>query len=55
MHIIIGMPPQAIIIGMPMVFMAFMALQRSAMASIDVPSIGIILQTMPSLVISTVH
>jgi hypothetical protein len=40
--------------GMPMLIIAFIALQRSAIISIADASIGIILQTMPSLVISTV-
>src|SRR5690349_18365428 len=52
MHIIIGMPPHIIIIGAPIAIIAFMASQRSAMRGIIDGSIGIILMTMPSFVIS---
>jgi hypothetical protein len=48
------MPPHIIVQGMPMAIIAFMALQRSASASIAAPSIGIIRHTIPSFVISTV-
>jgi len=53
MHIII-MPPQAIMQGMPMFIMAIMRSQASVKAGIAMPPIGIILQTMPSAVISQV-
>jgi hypothetical protein len=54
MHIIIGIPAQLIIAGMPIAIIAFMALQRSVIICIDEASIGIIRQTMPSFVISQV-
>ncbi len=53
MHIII-MPPQAIMQGMPMAIMAIMRSQASVNAGMAMPPIGIILQTMPSAVISQV-
>jgi hypothetical protein len=52
--IIIGMPLQLIIIGMPIAIIAFMALQRSAMPSMPPPSMGIIRHVIPSFVISKV-
>jgi len=52
MHIIIGIPPHTIIIGTPIAIMAFMALHRSAIVPMPEPSMGVILQTMPSFVIS---
>lgn len=51
-HIIIGMPPQDIIIGMPELIIFIIASMRSRIPSIGWPSAGIILQAMPSLVIS---
>ncbi|MCX5578458.1 hypothetical protein OSH12_09255 [Kaistia terrae] len=47
MHIIIGMPPMVIIMGMPMPIMLIMRLQQSMNISFDMPSIGIISQVMP--------
>jgi hypothetical protein len=47
LHIIIGMPPHDIIMGMPMFIIAVMRSQQSFIISIDMPSIGIISQTMP--------
>lgn len=41
------MPPHDIIMGMPMFIMAVMRSQQSFIISIDMPSIGIISQTMP--------
>jgi hypothetical protein len=55
MHIIIGMPPQTIIIGVPIAIMAFMALHRSAITSMPMPSMGMSLHVIPSLVISSVQ
>ena len=55
MHIIMGMPLQLIIIGIPIVIIAFIALQRSAMPSMPAPSIGMHFMTMPSFVISHVQ
>jgi hypothetical protein len=52
MPIIIGMPLQLIIIGMPIAIIAFIALQRSAMPSMPAPSIGMHFIIMPSFVIS---
>ncbi|XXU34855.1 hypothetical protein WME93_38835 [Sorangium sp. So ce1000] len=52
MHIIMGIPPHIIIMGMPADIIFVMASQRSFSMSIDMPSGGIILQTIPSLVIS---
>ncbi len=52
MHIIIGMPPHIIIIGIPIAIIAFIASQRSVMRAIIDGSIGIIFMTMPSFVIS---
>jgi hypothetical protein len=49
-----GIPPHDIMQAMPMAIMAFMALQRSVIMSMAEASIGIILITMPSLVISQV-
>jgi len=48
------MPPHIIMHGMPACIMDIIALQRSRIMSICAASIGIILQTMPSLVISQV-
>jgi hypothetical protein len=48
------MPLQLIKHGIPIAIIAFMALQRSVIISIEPPSIGVILQTMPSFVISKV-
>ena len=57
MHIIIGMPPQAIIIGAPIAIMAFIASQRSFIRGIIDGSAGIIRIVIPSFVISqaTLH
>jgi hypothetical protein len=52
--VIIGMPPQDIVAGIPAVIMAFIMSQHAFMSSICEPSVGVILQTMPSLVISRV-
>jgi len=46
------MPPQDIMQGMPIAIMAFMALQRSCIIAMPDPSMGVMVQTMPSLVIS---
>ncbi|WP_158240820.1 hypothetical protein [Telmatospirillum siberiense] len=55
MQHIIGMPPQVIIIGMPMAIMDAIFSQHIFIISMVMPpSIGIILQTMPASVISTV-
>jgi hypothetical protein len=54
MHIIMGMPLHIIIIGAPIAIMEFMASQHSFIIAMSCPSMGIILQTMPSLVISHV-
>ncbi|WP_437974573.1 hypothetical protein WMF11_40005 [Sorangium sp. So ce295] len=51
-HIIMGIPPHIIIIGIPADIIFVMASQRSFSMSIDMPSGGIILQIIPSLVIS---
>ena len=50
-HIIIGMPPQHIIIGIPAVIMAIMRSQHCVNISIVMPAIGFISQVMPSGVI----
>jgi hypothetical protein len=47
-----GMPPHVIIMGIPELIIFIIDSMRSRMPSIDCPSDGIILQTMPSLVIS---
>jgi hypothetical protein len=52
MPIIMGMFPHIIIMGMPMAIIFIMASQRSLSMSMLMPSMGIILQTMPSLPIS---
>ena len=54
MPIIIGMPLQDTMQGMPIAIMAFMALQRSAIMLVPELSVGVILQIMPSLAISKV-
>jgi hypothetical protein len=51
-HIIMGIPPHIIIMGIPADIIFVMASQRSFSMSIDTPSGGIILQIIPSLVIS---
>lgn len=51
MHIIIGMPLQLIIIGMPV---PIMRVQASFIMSMDMPAMGFMVQTMPSAVISQV-
>ncbi|WP_437875643.1 hypothetical protein [Sorangium sp. So ce513] len=51
-HIIMGMPPHIIIIGIPAAIIFVIISQRSLSVSIDMPSGGIILQVIPSLVIS---
>lgn len=55
MHIIIGMPPHDIMAGIPIAIIAFIALQRSVIMSMPDASIGVIVQTMPSLDISHVR
>jgi hypothetical protein len=52
MHIIMGMPPHIIIMGIPADIMRAIASQRSFIMSIEVSPSGIILQVMPSFVIS---
>jgi hypothetical protein len=52
MHIIIGMLPHIIVIGMPMAIIELMASQRSFMRDIIAGSVGIIFIIMPSFVIS---
>src|SRR5689334_8014625 len=54
MHVIIGMPPIIIIMGIPMLMNFIMASQRSRIISRVTPSAGTILQVMPSLPISMV-
>jgi hypothetical protein len=54
MHIIIGMPPHIIIIGMPAAIMAIMRWQASLNMSIDMPSPGMTLQVMASPLMSQV-
>ncbi len=53
-QVIIGMEPQHIVIGMPAPHIAIIFLQQSMNMSIDMPSIGVILQVMPSEPISQV-
>jgi hypothetical protein len=48
---IIIMPPHAIIMGMPAFTMSVIRLQNSMNMSLDMPSIGIISQTIPAAVI----
>ena len=52
MHIIIGMLPHIIIIGIPVAIIFAMASQRSFIISMEMPSAGIILQIIPSFAIS---
>lgn len=47
MHIIIGMPPHIIVIGIPAFIMAIMRSQAIFIISADMPSIGFISQVMP--------
>jgi hypothetical protein len=54
MHIIIGMPPHIIIIGMPAAIMAIMRWQASLNMSIDMPSPGMTLQVIASPLMSQV-
>jgi hypothetical protein len=54
MHIIMGMPPHIIIAGIPVFIIPFIMSQAAFIMSICAGSVGAILQTMPSLVISTV-
>ncbi|WP_437654900.1 hypothetical protein [Sorangium sp. So ce1182] len=54
MHIIMGMPPHIIIMGMPVDILFIIDSQQLLSMSIDMPSAGIILQVIPSLVISQV-
>jgi hypothetical protein len=54
MDIIMPMPPHIIIIGMPDFIMSIMRRHMSMNISCDMPSIGIIWQVMPVLVISQV-
>lgn len=51
MHIIIGMPLQLIIMGMPMLIMR---VQHSFIMSMVMPAMGFMVQTMPSAVMSQV-
>ncbi|MDC0684772.1 hypothetical protein [Sorangium atrum] len=51
-HIIMGIPPHIIIMGIPADIIFVMASQRSFSMSIDMPSGGINLQVIPSFVIS---
>jgi len=51
-HIIIGIPPHIIIMGMPAAIMRAMASQRSFIMSMEVPSPGTNLQVIPSFVTS---
>jgi hypothetical protein len=46
MHIIIGMPPHIIIMGMPAFIMLIMRWQHSSNISFDMPSLGMTLQVM---------
>jgi hypothetical protein len=55
MQHIIGMPPQTIIIGIPLPIMAIMRWHISMNAALDMPSIGVISQTMPVAVILQVQ
>lgn len=52
MHIIIGIPGHIIIAGIPIAMVKFMRSQQSFIISIAMPSIGFIVQTIPSGVIS---
>jgi hypothetical protein len=52
--IIIGIPPHDIMQGMPIAIIAFMALQRSCIIAMPDASMGVMVQTMPALVISQV-
>src|ERR1700694_1117922 len=54
MQHIIGMPGHIIMQGMPMFIMAIMRSQQSLIMSIDMPSIGFMVQTIPAGVISHV-
>jgi hypothetical protein len=54
MHIIIGILEHIIIAGIPIDIAAFMRSQQSFIMSIAMPSIGFMVQTMPSAVISQV-
>lgn len=55
MQHIIGMPPQTIIIGIPLPIMVIMRWHISMKAAFDMPSIGVISQTMPVAVILQVQ
>ena len=55
MQHIIGMPPQTIIIGIPLPIMLIMRWHISMKAALDMPSIGVISQTMPVAVILQVQ
>ena len=55
MQHIIGMPPQTIIIGIPLPIMVIMRWHISMKAALDMPSIGAISQTMPVAVILQVQ
>jgi hypothetical protein len=54
MHIIIGIFEHIIIAGIPIDIAAFMRSQQSFIMSMAMPSIGFMVQTMPSAVISQV-
>ncbi len=54
MHIIIGMPPHIIIMGIPAPIIAIILWQHSLNISIDMPSLGMTLQVIPLALISHV-
>ena len=53
-HIIIGIPPHITIIGIPIAIFFIIISQRSFIISMLVPSMGVILQVIPSFPISMV-
>ena len=55
MQHITGMPPQTIIIGIPLPIMVIMRWHISMKAALDMPSIAVISQTMPLAVILQVQ
>lgn len=54
MHIIMGIPLQFMVIGIPIPIIVVMRVQHSCIISMVMPAMGFIVQTMPSLVISQV-
>jgi hypothetical protein len=52
MHINMGIPPHIMVMGMPVAIIFIIISQRSLSISIDMPSGGVILHIIPSLVIS---